>query len=404
MVALPGFTKPDKRKGAFGISPLTLLRDKYISDGAKTLYAYLAARGEYDNNTPTRAEIADDLGISETAVTNRCRELVARDWLIVWSALNRGRKAQAYQTFEDTDDCRQFVKANPQIPYVTFKKIDEMIRKPRKGKGGMPSHKPAEADGSTQVDQLKLITPSTQVDPMLNSSSPNAQLKLTIQATQVDPLSAHSLESKNQKNNADQEDTDSNESVAAPKIVFTPKSIFKATTEPPSVAPVSPLPDADPPLPAALIAAWLGERKLPVGVKFASFLRFGKELVEAGVTVEQMQNAAALYYDGWAAGLAVKSDATLAWETGALINTIRRALVVAGNGITAEHMREFMRAKYAEPDGFWTGKVISFTYAAENVAIWLKVRMPAEDVPRTESGQVDIMAYINNKNFGKKDS
>ena len=63
MVALPGFTKPDKRKGAFGISPLTLLRDKYISDGAKTLYAYLAARGEYDNNTPTRAEIADDLGI-----------------------------------------------------------------------------------------------------------------------------------------------------------------------------------------------------------------------------------------------------------------------------------------------------------------------------------------------------
>lgn len=155
------------------------------------------------------------------------------------------------------------------------------------------------------------------------------------------------------------------------------------------------------PLPADLIAAWLGERKLPVGVKFASFLRFGKELVEANVTVEQMQDAAALYYDGWAAGLAVRTDAALAWETGALINTIRRALVVAGNGITAEHMREFMRAKYAEPDGFWTGKVIPFTYAAENVAIWLKARTPAEDVPLTESGQVDIMAYINNKSFGK---
>lgn len=126
---------PTKNRGRFAIVPLDLIVDQSVSDGAVRLYAYLAAINLENNDPPRREQIAADLTITPTSVTNRVKELVARDWLIAWKHFVDQLHANAYQTFNNPDECRDYRQNHAEVRYVDFAGEIER-RKIRRGNRG----------------------------------------------------------------------------------------------------------------------------------------------------------------------------------------------------------------------------------------------------------------------------
>lgn len=158
MVALNAPT-PAQPNG-WGVVPAELICDPKIKDGAIRLYAFLATRcynaGKDDRNVLTRKEIATYLEISESTVTNRVRELVERDWILVWEV---GR-SNAYMTYKTTKECREARDANPERAYVIFDKLPDLrVTRVNVDRGNqLPLSKRAK---KVKTD-VKLVQPVTQ--------------------------------------------------------------------------------------------------------------------------------------------------------------------------------------------------------------------------------------------------
>ena len=124
----------------FGKSPIKMIRDKSISDGAARQYAYMHWRyGSNKTNFEGRASIAEALGISKTTVTNRNYELEQADWLVVIRKYNGRTKTtrNVYHLFESQADCIAWREQyHFEKPAPNEKKSK---RKTRAGKGGNPT-------------------------------------------------------------------------------------------------------------------------------------------------------------------------------------------------------------------------------------------------------------------------
>jgi hypothetical protein len=128
-----GFTH--YKKGTFGKSPIELLTDHEINDGAVRLYAYMHWRfGSNGRNFEGRESMAKAMGVSQGTITNRIAILEKHNWLVV---VNRKGKSNFYHVFECQVDCVQWRKDhNEPKP-----KRKAQNRKTRKGKGGRPKTK-----------------------------------------------------------------------------------------------------------------------------------------------------------------------------------------------------------------------------------------------------------------------
>jgi len=153
------------RSNDFGKSPISLIHDKSITDGACRLYAHMHWRyGSNCKNIEGRGSMSSFFGVSETTITNRVKELVARDWVVTVPRTDEhGKTHNFYHVFETQADCLSWRQSHNK-PKESVKVTP---RKTRQGIGGSKTHKPKDGS-STQVDhpdsELKL--PSD-----LNSSS-----------------------------------------------------------------------------------------------------------------------------------------------------------------------------------------------------------------------------------------
>lgn len=168
---------PTKNRGRWGAAPLDLITDPNVSDGAFRLYAYLAAMNMATNEPPLREQIAGDLMITPTSVTNRVKELVARDWVIAWRFFRNDMHSNAYQTFNNTEECREYRRTHTNVRYIDF--AGEIERRKIR-RGGRSTSAPMSnqmedqtgrrinPDGLTQHDQR----PSSLIQPDQTSLTP----------------------------------------------------------------------------------------------------------------------------------------------------------------------------------------------------------------------------------------
>ncbi|MBX3081690.1 MAG: hypothetical protein KF716_08640 [Anaerolineae bacterium] len=168
---------PTKNRGRWGATPLDLITDPNVSDGAFRLYAYLAAMNMATNEPPLREQIAGDLMITPTSVTNRVKELVARDWVIAWRFFRNDMHSNAYQTFNNTEECREYRRTHTNVRYVDFAGEIER-RKIRRGSRSTPAPMSNQMEDQTgrmiNPDGLtqQSIAPSSLIQPDQTSLTP----------------------------------------------------------------------------------------------------------------------------------------------------------------------------------------------------------------------------------------
>lgn len=235
----------------FGKSPIEMLRDKSISDGAARQYAYMHWRyGKNKSNFEGRESIAEALGVSKVTVTNRTMELEQADWLVVIRKYNERTKTtrNVYHLFEDQKDCIAWrEKFHIEKPKPKAKKT----RKTRAGKGGKPTH----------AEQTKV---NSSLPPKVNSSlhrEVNSSLP-----------------------NLDSSDPDTSEPTQKQK------SIALSAPQKPVFQYDDPIGPPPPPKPADIVDAWYdGMPAAPTTRKYPRNVACAKRILDAGYLPEHVK-------------------------------------------------------------------------------------------------------------------
>lgn len=143
-MADPGYLH--RRSDNFGKVPHELMHDTTITDGAVRLYAHMHWRygSNCDNHEGLRS-MAKFMGVSETTITNRIKELEARNWVIT---IERGYDEKTgkfltpfYHVFELQDEAIAWRKSPALAEGERVRPMPEArARKSRKGIGGNPKN------------------------------------------------------------------------------------------------------------------------------------------------------------------------------------------------------------------------------------------------------------------------
>lgn len=152
----------------FGKSPVDMLLDQSISDGAARQYAYMHWRyGANKQNFEGRESIAEAMGVSERTITKRNAELEQADWIIVLRQYDpKTRKTRNfYHVFEIQADCAAYRKEHS---YEKPEAKPEQERKLRTGKGGKPTHK-----GDDTPEEITNVNSSSDRGNVNSSSHTN---------------------------------------------------------------------------------------------------------------------------------------------------------------------------------------------------------------------------------------
>lgn len=180
--------------------PYELITDLRLSDGAIRQYAYMHWRyGSNKDNHEGRAGIAESMGVSQTTVTKRIRELAATGWVVVVERRNPETKEQAtncYHVFEVVEDAREFrASYEPEAHEIIQSRPEIKVRKSRKGIGGKPSHKADETQVNTDTpEKLELTYPVNSSSQDLDVLDPD--VNTTPAAKVAKPPTPHYLMAK----------------------------------------------------------------------------------------------------------------------------------------------------------------------------------------------------------------
>lgn len=163
----------------FGKLMEVLMHDLSITDGAKVLYAHMHWRyGDNRRNFEGQKSMAMMLGVSETTISNRIKELEASDWIAVierdFNPTSGAFQTPFYHIFERRQDCRTFRKTYhlPDGEALRDKPKKSRKRKPRKGVGGNPKlHQPNSSSDGDQPNSSSDGLPNLSSDGLPNSSS-----------------------------------------------------------------------------------------------------------------------------------------------------------------------------------------------------------------------------------------
>lgn len=164
------------REPWFAMTPIEIIHDKSLTDGAVRLFSHMLWRyGQNQSNFEKRQTMADALGVSDTTITNRIKELEAAGWLVV---VERGNPSEGnfttpfYHLFTFKQDSLKFrATYTPADNETVRSKSKNKERKSRKGVGGNPKLHLPKATASTQVEPLERVNSSSPVP--VNSSSRN---------------------------------------------------------------------------------------------------------------------------------------------------------------------------------------------------------------------------------------
>lgn len=168
----------------FGKTPEQLMHDMDITDGAVRLYAHMHWRyGSNKQNFEGQKSMAEMMGVTETTISNRIRELEANDWvLVIERGINKGTGAfqtPFYHVFEQQRDCREFRRECTLAEGETLrlKPKKSRKRKARKGVGGNPKLHPPNLSSAGDPPNLSsdgATNSSSDGLPNLSSDNPDA--------------------------------------------------------------------------------------------------------------------------------------------------------------------------------------------------------------------------------------
>lgn len=162
------------REPWFAMTPIEIIHDKSLTDGAVRLFTHMLWRyGQNQSNFEKRGTMAEALNVSDTTITNRIKELEAAGWLVV---VERGNPSEGnfttpfYHLFMFKQDSAKFRTSYRTADNETVRpKPKSKERKSRKGVGGNPKLHPPKGSASTQVHPLPPVNSSSPVP--VNSSS-----------------------------------------------------------------------------------------------------------------------------------------------------------------------------------------------------------------------------------------
>lgn len=168
----------------FGKLMALLIHDTTITDGACRLYAHMHWRyGANRDNHEGQLSMAEFLDVREETISNRVRELEAKDWVVVierdFNPKTGNWQTHFYHVFEDQQDARSFRQNyQPAEGELIREKTESRDRISRKGVGGNPKLK-HRANSSSDGDRPNSSydggpNSNSDGDPNLSSDNPDS--------------------------------------------------------------------------------------------------------------------------------------------------------------------------------------------------------------------------------------